>query len=77
MEAGNKEPEQKMKQHKRQWRELTDQQRQYLSQATRGRAKSETHKQHIAQSMKDYWADVPHRPSEESGHTTMDDFLGI
>ena len=66
-----------MKHYKRQWRELSDRQRERLSQATRGRTKSDTHKQHISQAMKDYWEGVQHRPDSESGHTTMDDFLGI
>ncbi len=51
-----------MKNFKRQWRELSDEHREKISQSSYGRPKSATHRQHISQAMKDYWKDVPHRP---------------
>ena len=58
---------------KRQYRELDDATKQKISASTKGKSKSETHKQHISQSMKDYWKTIPNKPE----HTSMDDFLGI
>ena len=58
--------------YKRQWRELSDETKQKISQSSTNKPKSETHKAHISQSMKDYWRNVPHRPNGIS----MDDFLG-
>jgi hypothetical protein len=57
-----------MQPYKRQYRELDDETKQKISAANRNRPKSEMHRQHISQSMKDYWAKVPHRPS--SGDVT-------
>lgn len=54
-----------MQPYKRQYRELDDETKQKISAANRNRPKSEMHRQHISQSMKDYWAKVPHRPSAE------------
>lgn len=65
-----------MKKFKRQWRELSDEHKDKISQATMNKPKSATHRQHISQAMKDYWRDVPHKPGTESGHTTMDDLIG-
>lgn len=62
-----------MKNFKRQFRELSDEHREKISQASSGRPKSATHRQHISQAMKEYWKDVPHRPQ---GDLTMDEFLG-
>ena len=66
-----------MKNYKRQWRELSDEHKEKISQASTDKPKSAEHKLHISQAMKDYWQSVPHRPDSESGHTTMNDFLGI
>lgn len=65
-----------MKNYKRQFRELSDEHREKISQATVNRPKSVEHRQHISQAMKDYWETVPHRPDAESGHTTMNDLIG-
>ena len=74
---GAKMPGDKMNKYKRKWRELSDEHKQKISQSCAGRHKSDLHKQHISQSMKDYWETVEHRPDAESGHTTMNDYLGI
>lgn len=47
--------------YKRQYRELSDATRQKISQANKNKPKSETHKMHISQAMKDYWSRVPSR----------------
>ena len=57
-----------MQLYKRQYRELSDETKEKISAANRNRPKSEMHRQHISQAMKDYWAKVPHRPS--SGDVT-------
>ena len=66
-----------MKEYKRQYRELEDATKQKISQSSKNRPKSETHKpethkQHISQAMIDYWETVEHRPDDE---TTMDDII--
>ncbi len=65
-----------MAEYKRQWRELSDEHKEKLSQAATNKPKSATHRQHISQAMIDYWRTVPHRPDAESGSTTMDDLIG-
>lgn len=64
-----------MTDYKRQWRELSDEHKGKISQATTGKHKSDLHKRHISQAMIEYWREVPHRPNTESGHTTMDDLI--
>lgn len=73
--AGKKTPEETMenKKYKRQYRELDDATKKKISAATGGKPKSEIHKQHISQAMKDYWKKVEHRPYPQ---TTMDDLIG-
>lgn len=61
-----------MNNYKRQWRELSDEHKEKISQASLGRQKSATHRQHISQAMKEYWKDVPHKPQ----HLSMDEYLG-
>ena len=58
-----------MTEYRRQYRELSDETKEKIAQANRNRPKSDLHKQHISQAMKDYWATVPHRPAG-SGVTT-------
>ncbi len=60
-------------QYKRQYRELSDETKEKISLSTTGVRKSDLHKQHISQAMKDYWQGVPHRP--QSG-ITMNDLIG-
>ena len=63
------------KQYKRQYRELDTATKQKISNSSKGKSKSETHKQHISQALKDYWRNVPSKPQCE--HITMDEYLGI
>ena len=53
-----------MKKYKRQYRELSDETKQKISNSSRNRPKSDQHKQHISQGMKDYWQNVPNRPND-------------
>lgn len=53
-----------MEQKKRQFRELSDETKQKISNSSRNRPKSDQHKQHISQGMKDYWQNVPNRPDD-------------
>lgn len=62
-----------MENRKRQYRELSDATKQKISKATTRKPKSESHKEHISQAMKRYWAGIPNKPQ----HTTMADLLGI
>ena len=53
-----------MKEYRRQYRELSDETKQKISNSSRNRPKSAQHKQHISQGMKDYWQNVPNRPDD-------------
>ena len=53
-----------MKEYKRQYRQLDDEIKQKISNSSRNRPKSDQHKQHISQGMKDYWQNVPNRPDD-------------
>lgn len=53
-----------MKEYKRQYRELSDETKQKISNSSRNRPKSDQNKQHISQGMKDYWQNVPNRPDD-------------
>ena len=53
-----------MKEYKRQYRELSDETKQKISNSSRNRPKSDQHKQHISQGMKDYWQNVLNRPND-------------
>lgn len=60
----------------RQYRELDNLDptiRQRISQSMKGRAKTEQHKQHISQSMKDYWATIPSLASQTSVEDNKED----
>ena len=51
--------------YKRQYREPSDETKAKIAAANRNRPKSDLHRQHISQAMKDYWANVPHRPASD------------
>lgn len=55
------------KNYKRQYRELTARTKERISHSSKGKSKSESHKKHISQALKDYWRNVPNRPQNE-GH---------
>ena len=71
--AGTKHLARTMKKFKRQWRELSDEHKEKISQANTGHPKSAAHRQHISKAMKEYWRDVPHRPNQD---ISMDEYLG-
>lgn len=50
---------------KRQYRELDDSVKQKISQSMRGRSKSESHKEHISNGLKQYWKQIPNKPFDE------------
>ncbi len=50
-------------QYKRQFREPSEATKMKMSQAQKGRPKSEIHKQRISQGMIDYWSNVENRPT--------------
>lgn len=52
-----------MKDFKRQYRELSDEHREKISQATANKPKSAEHRLHISQAIKDYWQTVGSSPS--------------
>lgn len=56
--------------HKRQYRELDDDVKAKIGQAHRNKPKSESHKQHLSQSLTRYWQTVPHKPSGETPSIT-------
>ncbi len=55
--------------NKRQFRQASLQTRTKMSQAQKGKPKSETHKQRISQSMIDYWRNVPNQPTTSTTYT--------
>ena len=64
-----------MNKFKRQWRELSAEHKDKISQSTKNKPKSAEHREHISQGMIDYWSGVPHRPDDEG--VSMDEYLGI
>ena len=58
---------------KRQFRDLRDDTKQRISQSLRGRTFSETHKQAISDAMRQYWATIPYRPSENNENNNQND----
>lgn len=60
-----------MEQKKRQFRELSDETKEKISNSTRGRAKSAQHKENISQGMIKYWETIPNKPQPSSGGTPI------
>lgn len=60
-----------MKKYKRQYRQLSDATKNKISTSAKNKPKSVVHKQHIQQSMLNYWRTVPNKPESLS----MDDYL--
>ena len=48
--------------YKRQYRQLSDETKQKISQSTANRPKSADHREHISQAMKKYWQGVLDKP---------------
>lgn len=57
---------------KRQYRELSDETKQKISASSKGKSKSFAHREHLSQSLKNYWRTIPNKPQQ----TTMDDLIG-
>lgn len=51
---------------KRQFRNLRDDTKMRISQSLKGRSFSDSHKQAISDAMRQYWATIPYRPSENN-----------
>ena len=51
---------------KRQYRDLRDDTKRRISQSLKGRSFSNSHKQAISDAMRQYWATIPYRPSENN-----------
>lgn len=51
---------------KRQFRNLRDDTKKRIAQSLRGRTFSDSHKQAISDAMRQYWATIPYRPSENN-----------
>jgi hypothetical protein len=51
---------------KRQYRNLRDDTKKRIAQSLRGRTFSDSHKQAISDAMRQYWATIPYRPSENN-----------
>lgn len=47
--------------------------RQKISLSMKGRAKTEQHKQHLSQSMKNYWATIPSQSSQKTAEDNNND----
>ena len=58
-----------MKEYRRQYRELSDETKQKISNSSRNRPKSDQHKQRISQGMKSYWESVPTNPNSDPPST--------
>ena len=56
---------------KRQFRDLRDDTKRRISQSLKGRSFSDSHKQAISDAMRQYWATIPYRPSENNESNTQ------
>ena len=62
-----------MSEYKRQWRELEDSTKEKISKAMKGKSKSYYHKEHIRQSMLNYWQTVGHKPTQDDEDSESDE----
>lgn len=51
---------------RREYRNLRDDTKMRISQSLRGRTFSDSHKQAISDAMRQYWATIPYRPTENN-----------
>ena len=58
---------------KRQFRDLRDDTKMRISQSLKGRSLSDRHKQAISDAMRQYWATIPYRPSENNESNNQND----
>ena len=57
---------------KRLYRNLEDDTKKRIAQSLRGRTFSDSHKQAISDAMRQYWATIPYRPSENNESNNQD-----
>ena len=57
---------------KRKFRDLRDDTKMRISQSLRGRTFSDSHRQAISDAMRQYWATIPYRPSENNKSNNQD-----
>ena len=57
---------------KRIYRNLEDDTKKRIAQSLRGRTFSDSHKQAISDAMRQYWATIPYRPSENNESNNQD-----
>ena len=62
-----------MSEYKRQWRELETSTKDLISKALKGKRKSSYHKEHIRQSMLNYWQTVGHKPTQDDEEENTDE----
>ena len=56
--------------HKRQYRELSDETKERIRQSMRNLPKRpQSWRDNLSQALKDYWKTIPHRPSGDEGDT--------
>ena len=58
---------------KRQYRNVRDDTKKRIAQSLRGRTFSDSHKQAISDAMRQYWATIPYRPSENNESNNQND----
>lgn len=51
--------------YKRQYRQMSDETKQKISQSLKGRSKSFSHVQNIKNGLKNYWKNIPNKPTDE------------
>lgn len=57
---------------KRLYRNLKDDTKKRIAQSLKGRTFSDSHKQAISDAMRQYWAKIPYRPSENNENNNQD-----
>lgn len=58
---------------KRVYRNLEDDTKRRIAQSLRGRTFSDSHKKAISDAMRQYWAKIPYRPSENNESNNQND----
>ena len=58
---------------RRLYRNLRDDTKMRISQSLKGRSFSDSHKQAISDAMRQYWATIPYRPSENNESNDQND----
>lgn len=51
--------------YKRQYRQMSDETKQKISQSLKGRSKSMSHVENIKNGLRNYWKNIPNRPDVE------------